>query len=72
MQVELLPENQLAWELYWTSRLPGQVGRLIFDLHTLRMTEEDANNLAFRIQFLAGVVSEIEEEKRKAAESTHA
>lgn len=64
-QVQLLPENELAWELYWSGRFPGGLPDLIYRLRSIRLTEEEADQLAMKIQHLAGTVAEIEVERMK-------
>lgn len=61
-----------AWRTYWNARLPDHVGRILFELRTLRLTEREATDLANRIEFLAAEVAKLEAEKieneRRAAE----
>jgi len=63
--VRLADRNELAWQLYWNARLPGDIGPVLRELRTLRLTEFEADELAIKIEFLAGVVAEIEAERAK-------
>lgn len=71
MQTELSPSNQLAWELYSAARLPGNVGQVVWDLRTLRLTEAEAGDLAHKIEIIGFEVSRLEAEiaKQQAEEA---
>lgn len=61
----LLEQNELAWSLYWRARLPGALPQLLTALSSETMAVCEADALAFKVEHLASVVAEIEEEKRR-------
>lgn len=69
-RVRLLPENLMAWELFQLGR-SGDVGRIIWDLKTVRLTESEAGDLAMKIAVLASEQNriDIEDAKRREMEA---
>lgn len=71
-EIELLPENELAFELYFVSRMEG-IGPTALELEFLTnpelkaMTEEDAWDLLEKFKVLALTVRELEAEDMKIA-----
>jgi hypothetical protein len=57
-----LPENLLAWELYQIAQL-GDVGRMIWNLRTIHLTEAEANEVAFKITVIAAEFGAIEKKR---------
>jgi hypothetical protein len=69
MQVELLPSNVLAWDLYRQARYPDQVGAVIRGLRPLELNEFDADVLAIKVETLALEVAAMQEAERKRIEN---
>ncbi len=73
VKVELLPENELAYELYFTSRMEG-IGPFALELaresdpELRRMTQAQAYELLDKFRVLASVMAEIEQEEIKRME----
>jgi len=75
MEVELIPANWLAWDLFWTARQESGVGNLLLSLQTILLTEEEASDTADKVRCLSSEIMEIEarqaeEERRNNARTS--
>jgi hypothetical protein len=59
-----LPENLLAWELYFQARLEG-VGPMILELRTIELTEQEAEELAYKLEVIGSTYARIEADEIK-------
>jgi len=62
--VQLLPENQLAWELYHEARLEG-VGPLILELRQIELSPFEAEELAYKFEVIGSTYLEIQMDEAK-------
>lgn len=63
-QVDLLPENQDAWNLFWDRK---HLGELATQLTELVLTREEADDLLIKLRVLSDEVNSIEADKMKEA-----
>lgn len=66
MEVQLLHENLLAWEVYHQARLEG-VGPLVLELRQLELDNHERERLAYKLDVIGTVYSQITNEKLDAA-----
>lgn len=62
-KISLSATNERAWNLYWDSR--SSAGDLLLRLQMIKLTEEEADDLAIRIRILASEVLALEKQNEK-------